>query len=88
LPGRIEGLMVHHRTREEEIRRVNAKEPRDAYFITSQIPWKALEGSWQNMSPFQKRAAVTEAIAHLECMKWKGTVHRIIENGNFLYLAA
>jgi glyoxylase-like metal-dependent hydrolase (beta-lactamase superfamily II) len=88
LQARIEGLMEHHKTREEEILRVIAKEPRDAYFITSQIPWNVLEGTWQNMSPFQKRAAVTEAIAHLECMKWKGTVYRIIEKGNFLYLAA
>jgi ribonuclease BN (tRNA processing enzyme) len=33
----------------------------------------------------QKRFAVMETIAHLECMRWEGTVRRVIKGNSILY---
>ena len=87
LRGRIKQLISHHNRRKSEIEQVIMQEPHHAYYISGQITWDTPGLTWEQMPPLQKRLAVTETIAHLECMRWEGKVRRIIKDNSVLYLA-
>jgi len=82
LQGRIQEIVDHHNRRKGEIQQVIAKEPHNAYEISSQITWD-IGLTWEQFPALQKRFAVMETIAHLECMRWEGTVQRMV-TGNFI----
>lgn len=85
LPGRIEQIFAHHNRRKAEILRAIAKEPHNAYEISAQITWNLPGVAWEQFPPLQKRLAVTETIAHLQCMRWEGKVVRIDKEDSVLY---
>ncbi|MBI2853396.1 MAG: MBL fold metallo-hydrolase [Chloroflexi bacterium] len=87
LQDRIEAIKHHHERRKDEILQVISKEPRNAYYISSQITWDVPDMTWEQMPPFHQRTAMTETMAHLECMKWEGKVVRIETDGRIAYLA-
>lgn len=82
LQGRIQEIVDHHNRRKNEIQQVIAKEPHSAYEISSQITWD-IGLTWEQFPALQKRFTVMETIAHLECMRWEGTVRRMVK-GNFI----
>ncbi|MFC1933653.1 MBL fold metallo-hydrolase [Chloroflexota bacterium] len=84
LRARIEQLVDFHNTRKAEIQQVISREPRNAHDISSQITWN-IPLTWEQLPPLQKRFAVTETIAHLECMRWEGKVRRIVRDGCVFY---
>ena len=84
LQGRIQEIVDHHNRRKGEIQQVIAKEPQNAYLISSKIPWD-IGLTWEKFPNLQKRFAVMETIAHLECMRWEGTVCKIVEGNSILY---
>ncbi|MFC1940728.1 MBL fold metallo-hydrolase [Chloroflexota bacterium] len=84
LKARIEQLDDHHDKRKAEIQQVISKEPCNAYQISSQITWD-FPLAWKQFPPLHKRSAVTETIAHLECMRWEGAVRRIVRDNFVLY---
>ncbi len=84
LKGRIEEIINHHNRRKSEIHQVIAKEPHNAYEISSEITWD-IGLSWEHFPSLHKRAAVMETIAHLECMRWDGKVQRIIKDDSVSY---
>ncbi len=85
LKTRIMELLEHHKEREGEIKQVIGKKSSHAYETSSQLTWHVHGLSWEQFPPFQKRAAVTETIAHLEHMRWEGMVKKIVMGGNILY---
>lgn len=86
LRGRIAGIEKHHQDRNDEIMMTILKKPLTAYEISPQIKWNV--SAWDDLSPFHKRLAVMETIAHLEYLKWEGKVQRNIEAGVFKYASA
>ena len=86
LPGRIEQIVNHHDKRKTEIQQAMGKEPRRAYEISSQITWNVPGLIWEQFPPLHKRGAVTETIAHLECMRWEGKVKRITKGDSISYV--
>jgi len=84
LKARIEQLVDHHDKRKAEIQQVISKESSNAYQISSQITWD-FPLAWEQFPPLHRRSAVTETIAHLECMRWEGTVRRIVRGNCVLY---
>ena len=86
MPGRIDEIMLHHEQRKAEILQLIIKRPLTAYEISSRIKWN-VPGTWENFAPPIKRSAVTETISHLECMRWEGTVNRILKDQLVLYQA-
>ncbi len=87
LRGRIEEIVRHHNKRNDEIRQVIAEKPHSAYTIASSITWDIPDLSWEQFTNYLKGSAVMETIAHLEYMRWKGTVIRLIEDQSVLYKA-
>lgn len=87
LRERIEEIKEHHEQRKEEIRSAIRQEPQHAYFISSQITWN-VPMPWDQFDPRDQRIAVTETIAHLEYMRYEGTVERLLQDGIILYRVA
>jgi len=87
LQGRIEQIISHHDKRKAEIQGVIVNEPHSAWEIAPQITWDIPGLVWEQFPALHKRSAVTETIAHLECMRWEGKVRRIIKDNLVLYEA-
>ncbi|MFC1904830.1 MBL fold metallo-hydrolase [Chloroflexota bacterium] len=85
LRGRIEQIVEHHNRRKAEVQRAILKEPQNAYEIASQITWDIPDMVWEQFPHLHKRSAVTETIAHLECMRWEGNVVRVTEGNSVVY---
>jgi len=87
LRGRIEQIISHHDRRKAEIEQVIRKEPHSAYAVSGQITWDIPGLAWEQLPALHKRLAVTETIAHLECMRWEGKVKKIVKGDSVLYLS-
>ncbi len=87
LPGRIAEIMTHHDNRKEEMRGFIREKPLVAYEIASRVSWDIQGITWEQLPTYMQRVAVCETIAHLEYMRWEGTVTRIDENALYLYRA-
>lgn len=85
LRGRVEQIVKHHDERKAQILEVIANEPHNAWEISPLISWNIPGLSWNELPPLHKRSAVTETIAHLECMRWEGKVQRIIRANSVSY---
>ncbi|MDP6100169.1 MAG: MBL fold metallo-hydrolase [Dehalococcoidia bacterium] len=87
LRERIDQIKEHHEQRKEEIRGVIRQEPQNAWFISSQITWN-IPQPWDQFNSLDRRIAVTETIAHLEYMRWEGSVERLLQDGIIVYRVA
>jgi hypothetical protein len=61
------------------------KESKNAWQISSQVPWNVPGQTWEQMPPLLRRIAVTEALAHLELLWIEGEVERTMQDGIVLY---
>lgn len=86
LRGRIEQIVGHHDKRKAEIQQTIRDRPRNAYEISSRITWNVPGLAWEKFPPLHKRGAITETIAHLECMRWEGKVERVLEGDVLWYV--
>ncbi len=85
LQERISQIVAHHEERKQEVCQVIKVGPRAAWEIAAVITWNLPGLTWNQFPPLQKRIALTETIAHLECLRWEGRVRRIVENGLVMY---
>lgn len=85
LAKRINEIIEHHEHRKGEIHAVIQREPQTAYFISSQITWDIPGVTWEQFSPLDRRIAVTETVAHLESMRWEGSVERVVKGDIVFY---
>lgn len=85
LPGRIEEIMQHHERRKKEIYQVIEHQPQTAYLISSKITWDVPGMTWEQFNPMDRRSAVTETVAHLEFMRYEGTVERVLQDDIIFY---
>ena len=85
LHGRIAEIAQQHHDRKEEMRALIRERPLNAYEIAASVSWISKDTRWEKIQAHMQRAAVTETIAHLELMRWEGTVERQDEAGVFLY---
>ena len=86
LSGRVKELIAHHDVRKKEIAQVIAEEPHNAWEIAAKVTWD-IPLPWNRFPPLHKRSAVMEVIAHLECMRWEGSVTKITEDNRVSYVA-
>lgn len=87
LKKRIEAILEHHESRKEAILGNIRQSPRTAYDISGRIPWETMGVPWEKLAAFDKRAAVTETLAHLFAMEGEGQVKSISSNGVVTWLA-
>ncbi len=76
LTQRIEALFGHHKEREWEIMKSISKGQKTAYQIAQEIPWMPSgdKANFKRLSPFDKRLAVLETLAHLQHLVMEGKV--------------
>jgi glyoxylase-like metal-dependent hydrolase (beta-lactamase superfamily II) len=84
LNARIEAIIEHHRLRGNEVVDLIAQNISNSYEIARRLTW-SLNLPWENFSPLQRRAAVTEAIAHLEYLRWEGKISKTFCNNRIRY---
>jgi glyoxylase-like metal-dependent hydrolase (beta-lactamase superfamily II) len=88
LPERTEALLAHHQRRLEEIVVLLNRTPGrglSGYEIASRISWSRRR-TWYELSGFERRLAVTEALAHVELLHARGQVHKRCAEGEIVYV--
>ena len=89
LRQRIEELLYHHEQRKSAISEVIQDEMKTAYEIAEKIPWMTdiAATSFQDLSPWDKRLAVMETLAHLQLMVSEDGVRKVVKDGSNFYWA-
>jgi len=87
LQKRIHELLSHHEERKREILETIATEEKTAYDISSQITWMEGNVGWAEMTSFDRRIAVTEALAHLESLRGEDRAVKSEKEGLSFYRA-
>jgi glyoxylase-like metal-dependent hydrolase (beta-lactamase superfamily II) len=77
LPKRIEEIEKHHKERLDETLNVLATDEETAYEVAKKLTWYS--GGWDMLSPWERRAALMETLAHLEYLKRE---RRLVEKRN------
>jgi glyoxylase-like metal-dependent hydrolase (beta-lactamase superfamily II) len=87
LPERTAELLAHHQRRLEEVVTLLSAEPGRAlsgYTIASRMNWSR-HRTWDDLSAFERRLAVTEALAHIELLHVRGQVDKEYAEGEITY---
>ena len=87
LPERTEALLAHHQQRLDEVVELLARRPGLAlsgYEIASRMRWRRRR-TWDDLSGFERRLAVTEALAHIELLHARGQVQKTHADCEFRY---
>jgi glyoxylase-like metal-dependent hydrolase (beta-lactamase superfamily II) len=87
LPERTEALLAHHQKRLDEIVELLHAEPGQSltgYEIAARMSW-GRRRTWDDLEGFQRRLAVTEALAHIELLHARGLVEKTYAEGAITY---
>jgi glyoxylase-like metal-dependent hydrolase (beta-lactamase superfamily II) len=84
LKPRIDELIQHHEQRSAEILAAVKDGTRTAYQIAGALSWST-PGGWPDMSPFDKRLAISETLAHLEMLTAAGQTGKTTKDGLISY---
>jgi glyoxylase-like metal-dependent hydrolase (beta-lactamase superfamily II) len=88
LPERADQLIAHHKRRLAEILELLSARPglaSSGYEIASHMRWSR-QRTWDDLSEFERRMAVTEALAHLEVLHDRGELEKRYEEGEIRYV--
>lgn len=87
LPERTGELIAHHHRRLDEIVGLLARQPGAAmtgFDLAARIAWSRRR-TWDDLSAFERRLAVTEALAHVELLHARGRVSKRHGDGRVEY---
>ena len=89
LQARVEEIIKHHQQRNSEIIETIKEQPKTAYQISSGVTWMPELGgiSFQDLTPWNKRLAVLETLAHLETIRVDGRVEKFTTDSIIYYQA-
>ncbi len=87
LKTRVEEIIWHHKQRNSEILETIKAEPKTAYQIATKITWMPELGGvrFKALAVWDKRAAVSETLAHLEAMRIDGKVTKFSRDDIIYY---
>ncbi len=87
LQTRIEAIVEHHETRNDEILTALKTQAKTTYEISTEIMWMRDVGArpFRDLTPMDKRMAVTEALAHMEAMRIDGRVEKLQRDSIIYY---
>jgi glyoxylase-like metal-dependent hydrolase (beta-lactamase superfamily II) len=88
LARRVDVLVAHHAQRLQEMMDALADEEQTAYGLASSLSWRGLEQGWQRLLPFDRLAALSETLAHLEYLTNQGQVSKHVQDDHVLYQGA
>jgi glyoxylase-like metal-dependent hydrolase (beta-lactamase superfamily II) len=75
LEGRLDGLAHHHEARFEEVVAAIGAGVDTTWGIAARLPWSR---PWERIEGFMRRAALSEAMAHLVALEHRGVVREIL----------
>src|SRR5438552_2477404 len=90
LPERTDALIAHHQRRLEEIVQLLARwpeQPRSGFQIAAEMRWSRRR-TWDDLSGFERRMAVTEALAHIELLHARGQIEKSCAEGEMRYFVS
>ena len=90
LPARTDELLAHHQRRLDEVIELLSRRPGVAlsgYEITARMRWSRRR-TWDDLSGFERRMAVTEALAHIELLHARGKLQKRCGDGDIAYLVS
>lgn len=70
LRKRIEEIEEHHKARLEETMAIVKRSPKTAFECAELLSWNS--GVWESLSPWERRAALMETLAHLRYLELSG----------------
>lgn len=86
LRRRVDELLAHHEDRTEEMLAVLREQgAASAYIVASHMHWGRRGTLWTEMRSFQQRMAVTEVLAHLELLRSRRRLRKIIHDNTVQY---
>src|SRR5207248_10409353 len=88
LPERTGELLLHHQRRLDEIVGLLAQHPGEqlsGFEIAARMQWSRRR-TWDDLTAFERRMAVTEALAHIELLHARGQIAKRCEEGQIAYL--
>ena len=83
LRGRVQEIARHHDERLNEMLAIVGEGRRTAYEVASNVVWTI--GTFDGFSPFLRRAAVSETLAHLEYAVQEGKLRQTRQDGVVCY---
>jgi glyoxylase-like metal-dependent hydrolase (beta-lactamase superfamily II) len=90
LPERTAELLAHHQRRLDEVvalLRARPGEQQTGFQLASQMQWSRRR-TWDDLTGFERRMAITEALAHIELLHARGQVSKRFEEGKISYFIA
>ncbi len=87
LRTRVEGIIQHHKQRNSEILETIKAGPKTAYQIATEITWMPELGGvhFKRLAVWDKRAAVSETLAHLEAMRVDRKIDKCLRDSIIYY---
>jgi len=85
LKKRLNEIAEHHQLRENEIYNLITDQARSAFQIAARLQWNVRGLTWEKFSPWYKRMATTEVIAHLQFMEHEGRIRKENDDKYILY---
>lgn len=83
LRGRLREIVEHHERRLDEMLAIVADGRATAYEVASGVVWTT--GTFDTFSPWMRRAAISETLAHLEYAVYEGKLRQTREGGVVRY---
>jgi hypothetical protein len=87
LPERTAELLAHHQRRLDEVVALLCARPGErqtGFQLASRMQWSRRR-TWDDLTGFERRMAVTEALAHIELLHARGQVSKRFEEGEISY---
>jgi glyoxylase-like metal-dependent hydrolase (beta-lactamase superfamily II) len=86
LRRRVDELLAHHDERAAEMLRILGEQgPLSAYALAARMQWGRRGTGWREMQMFQQRMAVTEVLAHLELLRGRRQLRKVIRDNTVAY---
>lgn len=74
LDARLDTITAHHEQRFEAVERALAEGPASAWAVAAAMPWNR---AWTDLGAMMKRAALSEALAHIRYLEHRGRVRAV-----------
>jgi glyoxylase-like metal-dependent hydrolase (beta-lactamase superfamily II) len=83
LPGRLREIEEHHKARLREMLNIIGNRPTTPYHVAKHTTWTI--GSYDSLSNWMQRSALTETLAHLEYLIWEGELDSFVQDRVLYY---
>ena len=82
---RIDEILLHHKERLDEIINIIGNESKTAYEVAQKMTWDFGDGDFNNFGSLQVWFAVSEALAHVEHLRHKNVLEKLVDGNEIKY---